>query len=177
MKNIKRPFSLFLCLVFLFTSTVSQAVNAPTSAIKRKIKTPGKKQVKLERLKQKLSKRMARMKQKQKLNERAYTGKKSKRALNMAILMVVSLIFCASFMVFLNQAFAIFLSMTLAVLSITNFSVSDQALMKIKNSFNPEQYKKSKYRIGVARVFSILGLLVMALFAAGWYYLTYIFSI
>lgn len=164
MKNIKRPFSLFLCLVFLFTSTVSQAVNAPTSAIKTNIKTPGKKQVKLERLKQKL-------------NERAYTGKKSKRALNMAILMVVSLIFCASFMVFLNQAFAIFLSMTLAVLSITNFSVSDQALMKIKNSFNPEQYKKSKYRIGVARVFSILGLLVMALFAAGWYYLTYIFSI
>ena len=168
MKNIKLPFSLFLCLIFLFTSTVSQAVTAPTSSIKTKIKTPSKKQVKLERLKQKLSKRMAKIKQKQKLNERAYIEKNSKRARGLAIISLVGTAFGGFAFLALTPQIVIFLGIVVSLLSFISFIFSGKTLKKIKNSSNPEQYGKSKKRASRADGLAIISLMCMVVLAFSW---------
>ena len=171
MKNIKLPFSLFLCLIFLFNSTVSQAVTVPTSAIETKIKIPGKKQAKLERLKQKISKRIAKIKQRQrqKNTEKEYIEKNSKNAVATGIIGLLVAIFSYAALFASSEPLIILLAIAVFLLVVVSFVCSGKALKKIKNSSNPEQYKKSENRAEAAVGIALLSLVGMALITGIWF--------
>ena len=171
MKNIKFLFSLFLCLIFLLTSTVSQAVTAPTSIIKTEITISSKKQIKLERLEQKLSKRLAKIKQRQrqKNTERESIEKNSKNAVATGIigLLVAGVSYGA--LLGSSESLIILLAIAVFLLAIVSFVCSGKALKRIKNSSNPEQYKKSENRAEAAVGIALLTLMGMALITGIWF--------
>ena len=170
MKNLKPPFSLFLCLFFLFTSTTSQAITTTTSGNKKETKISAKQQAKMERLKKKLSTRTAKIKQKrterEEIEQQANAAHKLGRlavlfSLGQILLLATPLIFVVPFVAIASIA-----------LTVTSFVFSRNALKKIKRSKNPGQYQKSKERakkgrknsIGVCVVFALIIAAIVGLY-------------
>ena len=168
MKNLKFPFSLLLCLFFLLTSTASQAITTTTSAKEAKNAISTKEQVKLERLKKKLSNRIAIIKQKKNYTEREDVERKANRARKLGL---AALVFGLGQVALLGTSVLLIASLTSIIFTVFGIVSSGQALKRIKKSSNPKQYKKSKKRAISAILLSVLGLAITGMLVGLYYYL------
>ena len=158
MKNLKLPFSLFLCLFFLFTSTTSQAITTTTSVNKTETKISTKQQAKLERLKKKLSKKMAKIK----------TGKTATEQIQRNA--NLSFTFGVSSLIFLiGLSFWPYAFVTLPFCLITtvmSFIFARKAIKAIRKSENQAAYEKQKKRANSGRYFAIAVTTIVAILSS-----------
>jgi len=150
MKNLSLPTYLLLCFFMLIISTPGQAITASTTSNKTETQLSKKQEAKIERLKKKLSRKIAKMNSKP--TEAEMIQKKAKESYTYGLM--AFLVFMVSIFGVFNPFLSLFFLAAIP-LGIVSICASRKALKAIKNSKNPEAYREEKRKVKNGRGFAI----------------------